>query len=222
MNCFGLKTRLIIAAASGLLIVSSAALAQETTPTSPTMPLQAQVTNDLEAQRLEQKEIRKLTRITVTGNAVDQVPGSAYVIEREEMKKLDSGFNDIARTLRNVPGVNIQEEDGYGLRPNIGFRGTSVERSANITLMEDSVLAAPAPYAAPAAYYFPTTGRMEGLEILKGASQVKYGPRTVGGSLNMFSTSIPGKFKLHSDLRLGDENTQIGHVGNLSGTNQWL
>src|SRR5690606_10210309 len=88
-------------------------------------------------------------------------------------------------------------------------------RSANITLMEDGVLIAPAPYSAPAAYYFPSIARMRAIEILKGAAQIKYGPHTTGGSLNFLSTKIPDKFSLYADVKTGVDNTRIGnfHTG---------
>lgn len=149
-------------------------------------------------------------RVDVVGDAtlVDKIPGSAYVIGRHEMEKVKLATDDIHQMLRQVPGLNIQEEEGYGLRPNIGMRGTGTDRNSKITVMEDGVLIAPAPYAAPAAYYSPTAGRMESLEVRKGSSQIKYGPITTGGVLNYVSTSIPSAFQLRSTVTGGGDATR--------------
>ena len=161
----------------------------------------------------EKIEAKRLERITVMGveEFLPSVPGSAYVLKGEKLEEAKGGFDDIHRALRRIPGVNITEEEGFGLRPNIGLRGAPSERSENITVMEDGILIAPAPYSAPAAYYFPPLGRMYGLEVLKGASQIKYGPRTTGGSLNLLSTPIPNETSLNFNGRAGENDTMIGH-----------
>ncbi len=147
--------------------------------------------------------------------------GAAYYVSPEELKQF--GYTDINRVLRAVPGVNVYEEDGFGLRPNISLRGTSPERSSKITVMEDGVLIAPAPYSAPAAYYFPNVGRMHAVEVLKGSSQIQYGPYTTGGAINLISGRIPDMFtgglsanygtfnssNLHAHL--GESKTNIGY-----------
>ena len=76
-------------------------------------------------------------RVMVIGDAAKtrDIPGSAHFLTRSQMERQNQAFDDIHRLLRQVPGVNIQEEDGFGLRPNIGLRGSGTERSSKITLM---------------------------------------------------------------------------------------
>ena len=122
-------------------------------------------------------------------------PDLLIFYRKKEIEKFN--YTNIDNLLGQVPGVNVYQEDGFGLRPNISLRGTSPERSSKITLMEDGVLIAPAPYSAPAAYYFPNVGRMQNVEVLKGSSQIQYGPFTTGGAMNFVSTEIPDEFELN-------------------------
>ncbi|VAV90501.1 TonB-dependent receptor [hydrothermal vent metagenome] len=132
-----------------------------------------------------------LESIMVIGSAenIEKMPGSAQFIGKEEIRQ--QSYDDVNRILRKVPGVYIREEDGFGLFPSVSMRGVDTSRSAKVTVMEDGVLMAPAPYSAPSAYYSPTMGRMSGLEVLKGSSQIKYGPHITGGVINYLSTPIP-------------------------------
>ncbi|WP_404357878.1 TonB-dependent receptor family protein [Methylotuvimicrobium sp. KM1] len=141
------------------------------------------------------------------------MPASAQYLDTGDIR--DQTYSDINRILRKVPGVNIREEDGFGLFPNISFRGVDTTRSAKITVMEDGVLTAPAPYSSPAAYFNPAGGRMSGVEVMKGGSQVKYGPHITGGVLNYLSTPIPedGKAYLKTIYGSYDEVRSHGYVG---------
>ncbi len=166
----------------------------------------------LEEQPLDIGEVVVTARETLTGGpgGLGDLPGSVHYLGPEQLRAFAD--TDVLRALRAVPGVNVQEEDGYGLRPNIGLRGTGSERSEKITVMEDGVLIAPAPYAAPAAYYFPTLGRMDGVEVRKGASQIKYGPHTTGGALNLLSRPIPSEPSGYAEGSLGEDDARNLHL----------
>lgn len=133
-----------------------------------------------------------LSPIVVVGSRAEAraVGGSATYLDEAALENF--AYADVHRVLRQAPGVVLQEEDGFGLRPNIGIRGSGTDRSARVALMEDGVLIAPAPYAAPAAYYFPRLARMTGVEVTKGPGAIKYGPLTTGGAINLTSTPIGG------------------------------
>ena len=108
--------------------------------------------------------------ITVLGNKASQATGSAHVIRREQLDRYR--YDDPHQVLMGVPGVYVRGEDGFGLRPNIGIRGATSDRSKKLALMEDGVLFAPAPYSAPAAYYVPIMARMRAVRVVKGSSAV--------------------------------------------------
>ena len=136
-------------------------------------------------------QVNILEEVTIIGSHDEAriLPGSSAVIDIDQMRI--EAATDINQLLKTVPGVYIQEEDGYGLRPNIGIRGATSERASKVTLLEDGIMIAPAPYSNPAAYYFPTISRMQAIEVLKGAPLLRYGPQTTGGVINMVSTPIP-------------------------------
>ena len=141
-------------------------------------------------------------------SGLDEVPGSLHLITSLELAKF--AYTDPLRVLMTVPGVNFTEEDGFGLRPNIGLRGSGTERSSRITLMEDGILIAPAPYTASSAYYFPSIARMSSIEILKGSSQIAFGPQTTSGAINLISTLIPTVSETHFLFESGSfGNTQM-------------
>lgn len=150
----------------------------------------------------------QLDSVYITGgkDEVLQKPGSATLIDDVALEAFE--YTDIHRVLNAVPGVNLQEEDGYGLRPNIGLRGTSPERSKKITVMEDGILSGPAPYSAPAAYYFPNMSRMSAVEVFKGPAAIQYGPASVGGAINLVSREIPFAAQGELDAQYGSNNFQ--------------
>ncbi|MDB3993477.1 TonB-dependent receptor [Gammaproteobacteria bacterium] len=153
-----------------------------------------------------------LETITIVGSPEDarNISGSAAVITMEDLETFE--YTDIHKILSSVPGVNFRPEDGYGLRPNISIRGTYADRSGKITLMEDGVLIAPGPYSASSAYYFPTVGRLAGVEVLKGAAAITQGPYTIGGAINMLSTPIPEEQSGFVNQEIGENGTQRTHV----------
>ena len=157
-------------------------------------------------------DLETIESVSIIGTKADarKIAGSGTVISNKDLQRtIDT---DIHKILSAVPGVFFRTEDGYGLRPNISIRGTSLDRSSKITIMEDGVLVAPAPYTSASAYYFPTTGRIHAVEVLKGPSAITQGPSTIGGALNLISTPIPTEGKGKFVQELGDNGMMRTHA----------
>ncbi len=147
----------------------------------------------------------------IAGGPVEthKLPGSGYFVTAEEIREFN--YTNVNRVLARVPGVYVREEDGAGLFPNISIRGVDGTRSEKITVMEDGILQGPAPYSAPSAYYSPNVARMAGVEVLKGSSQIGYGPNTTGGVINFLSTPIPDGQQFYLRSTYGSNNTALVH-----------
>lgn len=162
-----------------------------------------------------------IEQIKIIGSKADarNLAGSSAVIDEDQMRI--EAATDINQLMKTIPGIYVREEDGYGLRPNIGIRAATAGRVSKVTLLEDGILMAPAPYSNPAAYYFPTTLRMSSVEVIKGAPLLRYGPQTTGGVLNLVSTPIPEHMSGEIGLEVGQHNSHNLHAYTGGSTEHW-
>ena len=132
-----------------------------------------------------------LPRIEVIGEgetAISKQTGSVAVITKEAISLAQPLSAQDA--LKIVPGITVREEEGYGFIPNIGLRGLNPNRSQKLLVLEDGVPVAPSLFISNESYYSPRIERMEGIEVLKGAAGLRYGPTTIGGVIN-YQTKKP-------------------------------
>lgn len=168
-----------------------------------------------------------LDRVVVTASRqqAHETAGSVHYLDEAVLEQ--HSHADVNRILRQVPGLNLVEEEGFGIRPNIGIRGSGTDRNSKIAVLEDGVPIAPAPYSAPSAYYFPRVQRMSAIEVSKGPAAIKYGPQTVAGAVGLYSSPIPGApgtgFGGKLDLFGGERDSLRGHAiaGGWTGLGGW-
>lgn len=169
----------------------------------------------------EAEDLSTIERITIIGAQQDttKATGSAYVISEQELQKFE--YTNVHSVLRSVPGVYLREEDGNGFYPRIGIRASSSGRSDRISIMEDGVPAAMAPYANTSAYFFPNIGRMRTVEVLKGPETLLYGPQTTSGAINLLSTAIPEQQQGFVNVEAGDFSSRKIHANYGATQGQW-
>ena len=118
-----------------------------------------------------------------------QIPGAGTIIDATDLER--ARVFTLNEALRQAPGVFVREEEGLGLRPNIGIRGLNPVRSTKILLLEDGIPLGFAPYGDNAYYYHPPIDRFARIEVLKGAAQIRFGPQSVGGVINYITPDPP-------------------------------
>ncbi|MBX9928708.1 MAG: TonB-dependent receptor [Gemmatimonadaceae bacterium] len=135
----------------------------------------------------------RLPEVSILGTAEQRkwIPGAVHFLDASALAR--SRVLSTNEALRKVSGIVVRDEEGLGLRPNIGIRGLNPTRSTKTLLLEDGVPITLAPYGDNAAYYHPPVTRMAGIEVVKGAGQILYGPQTVGGVINYITPGLPSR-----------------------------
>lgn len=151
------------------------------------------------------------------GNAeiVERTPGAVDIVDKRTLES--SRVLSSSEALRKVSGLNVRDEEGFGLRPNIGIRGLNPTRSTKVLLLEDGLPLTYAPYGDNASYYHPPVDRFESIEIVKGSGQILYGPTTVGGVINYVTPAPPLDASGFLTLMGGNRDYFNGHI-NYGGT----
>ncbi|TVP90593.1 MAG: TonB-dependent siderophore receptor [Pseudomonadaceae bacterium] len=113
--------------------------------------------------------------------------GAFVIVDREQIERIQpTSTEDV---LRRIPGIHTKTEEESAVVSNIGIRGLSASEAKSLVL-EDGVPVAPGLFIGNDRYYNPRIQRMQGIEVLKGSSSLRYGPSTIGGVIN-YITKTP-------------------------------
>lgn len=160
--------------------------------------------------------------ITIKDRLLTRVPGSVAVINQTMINKiLPQSGNDV---VRKIPGLNVVDEEGAGLRVNIGIRGLDPDRSRNVLLLEDGIPVALNPYGEPEMYFSPVIDKVKAVEVLKGSGQILFGPQTIGGVVNFITHDPPLNATTSAKIRAGEGGFFSGYAsyGNTVGSTGFL
>jgi Fe(3+) dicitrate transport protein len=202
-------------------------------------PGMAQETGQETEQETEQKSEQKkddagkteepipLEELRVKGSAYQETPpdfpGTVNVVPKEEIERLHPSH--VGEVLQRVPGAVYVDEDGRGLKPDIGFRGLNPTRSRQVLILVDGIPVQPSLYGDPAAYYNVPVQRLERVEVIKGGGALLYGANTVGGVVNYITRRVPEKpleFALRESFGSFDTFTSDASVGGTVGNQGYL
>jgi Fe(3+) dicitrate transport protein len=149
------------------------------------------------------------TEVAGGHEALRRLPGSVEIIERDALER--SRVFTTNEALRKVSGLHVRDEEGFGLRPNIGIRGINPTRSTKVLLLEDGIPLTYAPYGDNASYYHPPIERFDRIEVMKGGAQIAYGPQTVAGLINYVTPAPPRQPEGSLTVAGGNRNYFNGH-----------
>lgn len=163
----------------------------------------------LQAGPVAEQIVVSASRIAGTPEVVERIPGAVEVLDQKLLET--ARVHTSSEALRKTSGVNVRDEEGFGLRPNIGIRGLNPTRSTKVLLLEDGIPLTYAPYGDNSSYYHPPIDRFETVEVMKGSGQILFGPSTVGGIINYVTRNPPAKPSGSLKLIGGNRDYLNGH-----------
>lgn len=166
----------------------------------------------------EQTDPAKLDSMVVSSDwlgesseeSVKVYPGSRQLLTSEDLH--ESGALNLEDALRKVNGVQVLDETGTGILPNIGIRGLNPRRSQNLQMLVDGYPIAIGPYTNTGVSLFPVTlPSIEAVDIVRGGAAVHYGPNNIGGVMNLVTKPISRDF----EQTIRERMTIADHTGNV-------
>jgi len=147
-----------------------------------------------------------LNPIVVIGNHQEQrlsdVMTSVSVITRQDIERLQP--QDIGSILQGQPGLEIVRAGGLGMQTSIFMRGTN---SSQVLVLVDGMKLTDEFSNATPLQNIPI-GQVDRIEILRGNASALYGPRAMGGVIQIFTKSGANTVGPYVSASYGSRNTK--------------
>ena len=147
-----------------------------------------------------------LNPIVVVGSRQEQrlsdVMTSVNVITRQDIERLQP--QDIGSILQGQPGIEIVRAGGLGMQTSIFMRGTN---SSQVLVLVDGMKVTDEFSNATPLQNIPIS-QVDHIEILRGNASALYGPRAMGGVIQIFTKSGVNTSGPYGSASYGSRNTK--------------
>ncbi len=167
------------------LLAAAIAAAPAPSPTPTLLPIAHVVTSDRSSE-----STAKTARTT-------------YVVTKSDIVR--NGYLTVAQALENVPGVEIESYGGLGSVSSVSIRGSS---TSEVLVLLDGMPIAGSQIDAIDLGQIPTSG-IERIEVVEGGGSTLYGSGSVGGVINIITSSPPRSSATASAGSYGEDSLSI-------------
>jgi len=133
---------------------------------------------------------------------LSDVMTSVSVITRQDIERLQP--QDIGSILQGQPGIEIVRSGGLGMQTSIFMRGAN---SSQVLVLVDGMKVTDEFSNATPLQNIPI-GQVDHIEILRGNASALYGPRAMGGVIQIFTKSGGNTSGPYGSMSYGSRNTK--------------